>query len=105
MNKMKLKKGDTVLVIAGKDKGKTGEIIKSFPQESKVLVSGVNEVKKHQKPSRASEGGIVVKSMPIHISNVSFYDKKAEKASRVGYKTLDNGEKKRFAKKTGEIIG
>ena len=104
MSKMKLKKGDKVVVIAGKDKGKTGEVLKSFPKDLKVLVSGVNEVKKHQKPSRQSQGGIITKSMPIHISNVAFYDEKAKKASRVGYKILESGEKKRYSKKSEEIL-
>lgn len=105
MAKMKLKKGDKVIVLVGKDRGKTGEVIKSFPKESKLLVSGVNEAKKHQRPTRASSGGIVTKAMPIHVSNVAFYDEKAKKATKVGFKILENGEKKRIAKNSGEIIG
>jgi large subunit ribosomal protein L24 len=104
MLKLKIKKGDTVKVLAGKDKGKVGEIVKAFPKENKVLVSGVNEVKKHTKPSKTSQGGIVAKAMPIHVSNVMFFDKKNNKASKIGYKFLDDGTKKRVMKISGEII-
>lgn len=103
-NKMKIKKGDNVIVLAGKDKGKTGQVIKAMPTDRKLVVSGVNEVKKHTKPTRTSEGGIVVKSMPIHVSNVAFYDEKNKKASRVGYKVLKDGTKKRLVKTSGEVI-
>lgn len=102
---MKLKKGDKVIVIAGKDKGKIGEILKAFPKESKVLVAGVNEVKKHQKPSRANKGGVVAKLMPIHYSNIAYYDESLKKGSRVGFKIDENSEKKRYSKKSSEIIG
>lgn len=103
--KFKLKRGDKVIVIAGKDKGKTGDILKVLPLLDKVVVSGVNAVKKHTKPSKTSEGGIVSKNMPLHISNVALLDAKTNKASRVGYKILENGEKKRVAKRSGEIVG
>ena len=104
MTKLKIKKGDTVKVITGKDKGKIGEIVKVLPKDNKVLVSGVNEMKKHTKPSKTNQGGIVVKSMPINVSNVMFFDKKTNKASKVGYKFLDDGTKKRVMRSSGEII-
>lgn len=104
MVKLKIKKGDTVKVITGKDKGKIGEIVKVLPKDNKVLVSGVNEMKKHTKPSKTHQGGIVVKSMPINASNVMFFDKKSNKASKVGYKFLDDGTKKRVMRSSGEII-
>jgi len=104
MNKLKIKKGDKVKVITGKNKGKVGDVIKVFPTENKLIVSGVNLVKKHTKPSQTSEGGIVQKELPIHVSNVSHVDPKTNEATKVGYKTLDDGKKIRFAKKSGEII-
>ncbi len=104
MAKLKLKKGDQVVVITGKDKGKTGEIVKALPADNKVVVAGINSVKKHQKPSQTSAGGIVTKDMPIHVSNVALVDPKDSTATRVGYKTLENGEKVRVAKKSGEVV-
>ncbi|MGE0754800.1 MAG: 50S ribosomal protein L24 [Alphaproteobacteria bacterium] len=102
--KLKLKKGDEVLVIAGKDKGKKGSIIKVITDERRVIVGGVNKVKHHQKPSRTGAGGIVEKELPLHISNVQLVDPKSGKATRVGYKTLEDGSKVRFAKDSGEVI-
>ncbi len=102
---MKIKKGDKVIVITGKDKGKTGEVTKAMPKENKVIVSGVNMVKRHQKPSQESAGGIVSKEAPIHVSNVAIVDPKSGKGSRVGMKFLDDGRKVRVAKKSGEVIG
>ena len=102
---MKIKKGDKVIVITGRDKGKTGEVTKSMPKENKVIVSGVNMVKRHQKPTQENAGGIVSKEAPIHISNVAIVDPKTGKASRMGTKTLDDGRKVRVAKKSGEVIG
>ena len=104
MVKLKIKKGDTVKVITGKDRGKVGEIIKAFPADNKVLISGVNEVKRHTKPSKTSKGGMVSKPMPINVSNVVFFDKKNNKAVKVGYKILEDGTKKRVIKSSGEII-
>jgi large subunit ribosomal protein L24 len=101
--KFKIKTGDEVVVIAGKDKGKQGKVTKIITDEAKVLVAGVNVVKKHQKPSATSAGGIVKKELPIAISNVALADPKTGKATRVGYKTVD-GKKVRFAKKSGEVI-
>lgn len=104
MNKFKIKKGDTVKVITGKNKGKVGDVLKVISSDDKVLVSGVNLVKKHTKPTSTSEGGIIQKELPIHISNVSHVDPKTGEITKVGYKFLENGEKVRFSKKSGEII-
>jgi len=100
---MKIKKGDQVIVITGRDKGKTGEVIQAMPKESKVLVRGINLVKRHTKPTQENAGGIVSKEKPIHVSNVALIDPKSGKATRVGIK-LDNGQKVRVAKKSGEVI-
>ena len=102
--KLKLKKGYKVIAITGKDKGKVGEILQVLPLENKVIVAGLNTVTRHTKPSKASSGGIVTKNMPIHISNVAFFDAKTQKASKIGHKFLESGEKVRFAKKSGEVI-
>ncbi|MAM34869.1 MAG: 50S ribosomal protein L24 [Micavibrio sp.] len=103
--KMKIKSGDEVVVLTGKDKGKTGEVTKVIPSETRVIVSGVNQAKKHRKPTQASPGGIDTIEMPIHVSNVALKDPKSGKATRVGYKTLKDGSKTRIAKKSGETIG
>jgi len=102
--KLKLKKGDKVIVTTGKDKGKTGEITTVFPKENKVIVGGVNMVKRHTKPSQESAGGIISKEMPIHVSNVALVDPKTGKATRVGYKVEKDGRKVRVAKKSGEVV-
>ena len=88
--KFKLKKGDEVIVLAGKDKGKTGKIIKMVPKEMKVVVSEINKVKKNQKPDNNQPGGIIDKEMPIHISNISFYDAQHKKAVKIGFKLENN---------------
>lgn len=100
---MKIKKGDQVIVITGRDKGKTGEVIKSMPKENKVIVQGINLVKRHTKPTQESAGGIVSKEAPIHVSNVALIDPKSGKATRVGFK-VENGQKVRVAKRSGEVI-
>ena len=102
--KLKLKKGDKVIVTTGKDKGKTGEITTVFPKENKVIVAGVNVAKRHTKPSQESAGGIISKEMPIHVSNVALVDPKTGKATRVGYKVEKDGHKVRVAKKSGEVV-
>lgn len=100
---MKIRKGDTVLVIAGKDKGKEGEVITVLPKQDKVIVAGVNTASRHQRPRRANEqGGIVDKDMPIHVSNVMLVHK--GKPVRVGYKTEADGTKVRIARPSGEVI-
>ena len=100
--KLKVKKGDRVIVLSGDDKGKTGEIIKAMPKEGKVVVQGINLVKRHTKPSQTSSGGIITKEAPIHVSNVALVDSQG-KATKVGYKE-ENGRKVRFARKSGEVI-
>ena len=100
---MKIKKGDQVIVITGRDKGKTGEVIKSMPKENKVIVQGINLVKRHTKPTQESAGGIVTKEAPIHVSNVALIDPKDGKATRVGFK-VENGQKVRVSKRSGEVI-
>lgn len=104
MIKLKIKKGDKVKVITGKSKGKIGDVLKVFPSDNKIIVSGVNVVKKHTKPSQTSEGGIIQKELPINISNVSHIDSSTSEITKVGYKNLDDGTKVRFFKKSGEII-
>ena len=101
--KLKLKKGDEVIVLSGKDKGKTGKIIKIITKQRKALVSDINKVKKNQKPDNNQPGGIVDKEMPIHISNLSFYDPQLKKAVKIGYK-LENKKKIRFNKLSGKAI-
>jgi large subunit ribosomal protein L24 len=100
----KIRKGDTVVVLNGRDKGKEGNVLKVIPSESRVIVQGVNVVKRHTRPSGSQAGGIVQKEAPIHVSNVSLRDPGDGKASRVGFKTLDDGRKVRFAKRSGEVI-
>ena len=97
----KYKKGDEVIVKVGKDKGKIGKIAKVFNSTDKVIISGVNVSKKHQKPSQDSKGGIVSKEMPVHISNILAYDSKTKKYSKVGFK-VEDGKKVRILKSSGE---
>jgi len=101
---MRIKKGDTVVVLAGKDKGKQGEVTKAMPKENKVIVAGVNLVKRHTKPTQENAGGIVSKEAPIHVSNVAIVDAKTGKATRIGMKVLEDGRKVRVAKRSGEVI-
>ncbi len=103
-NKFKVKKGDEVIVIAGKDKGKKGTILKVITDDRRVIVSGVNKVKRHTKPSRTGAGGIVEKEASLHVSNVMLVDQKTGKGTRVGYKRLEDGTKARVAKRSGEVI-
>ena len=100
---MKIKKGDTVMVIAGKDKGKSGRVLKAMPKENKVVVEGVNVQTKHAKATRTSGSEIKHMEGPIDASNVMFYDKDAKKATRIGHKIVD-GKKVRVSKKTGKTI-
>ena len=103
-NKNKLKKGDEVIVIAGKDKGKRGKIIKMKPDIYKAIVSGINKVKKHQKPDKNQAGGITEKEMPIHISNLQFYDSSLAKGVRLGFKFDQKNNKIRINKNTQKEI-
>ena len=102
--KVKIKKGDRVIVLAGKDKGKNGEVTKVLPKENKAVVQGVNLVRKHQKQTQTQESGIFSKEAPIHLSNLAIEDPKDGKPTRVGYKILDDGRKVRVAKRSGEEI-
>lgn len=102
--KFKIKKGDKVIVIAGKDKGKKGDVMQIITDENRAVVSGVNIAKRHTKAQGVNEGGIINKTLPIHISNLALLDPKDGKATRVGYKTLDGGKKVRVAKRTGVTI-
>ena len=101
---MNLKVGDKVVVIAGKDKGKEGKIIKTFKNDNKVLVEGINMIKKHQKPMDQEAGGIIEKESPIDRSNVMIIDPKTKKGTRIGHTTDKNNKKIRIAKKSGEKL-
>ena len=102
--KIKLKKGDEVIVLAGKDKGKTGKITKVKPLINKAIVTGINKVKKNQKPSNEQAGGIIEKEMPINISNLAFYDPTLKKGVKIGFKFSEKGKKIRFNKQTEKEI-
>jgi len=102
--KFKIRKGDRVAILSGKDKGKTGEILKMIPDVRRAIVQGVNMVKRHTAPSQAGAGGVVEKEASIHVSNISLIDPKDDRATRVGFKSLEDGRKVRYAKKSGEII-
>ena len=100
---MQIRKDDTVIVLAGKDKGKTGKVLKAMPKDGKVIVEGVNIQAKHQKQTQKEPAEIKHQEGPIEVSNVMYYDTKAKKASRIGSK-VENGKKVRIAKKTGAVI-
>jgi large subunit ribosomal protein L24 len=102
--KLKIRKGDKVLVLAGKDKGKGGEVLRVIPKENRAVVQGVNISRRHQRQTAAQEGGIVAREMPIHISNLALRDPKDGKPTRVGFKVLADGKKVRIAKRSGEVI-
>jgi len=100
----RLKKGDQVSVITGRDKGKSGEVLKVYPKRDRVLIQGVNMVKRHTRPSGGNAGGIVEKETAIHSSNIAHIDPVDKKSRRIGFKTLADGKKVRFAKRSGEVI-
>ena len=100
----KIKKGDKVVVLTGRDKGRSGEVIEVRPTESRALVRGVNMVKRHQKQTPQREGGIISKEAPINLSNIAVADPKDGKPTRVGFEVLDDGRKVRVAKRSGERI-
>ena len=102
--KLKIKKGDRVIVISGRDKGKTGDVLKVTPVKNRAIVQGVNMIKLHQRPSQTVQGGIVEKEASIDISNLAHIDPKDQQATRVGFKVLEGGRKVRFAKRSGEVI-
>jgi large subunit ribosomal protein L24 len=100
----KIKKGDKVVVLTGRDSGRTGEVISVSPKDEKALVRGVNLVKRHQKQTMNQEGGIISKEAPIHLSNLALADPKDGKPTRVGFRVLEDGRKVRFAKRSGDLI-
>lgn len=100
----KIKKGDNVVVLTGRDKGRTGEVLKMYPDEGRAVVQGVNMVKRHTAPSAGSQGGIVEKEAKIDVSNLAIADPKDGKPTRVGFKYLDDGRKVRVARRSGEVI-
>ena len=101
--KLKIRKGDKVVVLAGKDKGKQGEVVRVLPSENRAVVQGVNVVRRHTRQTAAQEGGIIPKEMPIQISNLALRDPKDNKPTRVGFKVLGDGKKVRYAKRSGEV--
>jgi|TARA_A100001037_G_scaffold28024_1_gene22487 large subunit ribosomal protein L24 len=100
----RIKKGDSVMVITGKDKGKTGEVLNVLPAQQKVVVRGVNIIKRHTKPSQTAPGGIVERENAIHLSNVALIDPTSNKATKIGFRTLEDGRKVRFSKSSNEIL-
>ncbi len=100
----KIRKGDRVVVTAGRDKGKTGEVRQVIPTEDRAIVAGVNLVRRHTRQSAQTEGGILTKEAPIHLSNLAIADPKTGKATRVGFRVLDDGRKVRVAKRSGDLI-
>ena len=102
--KMKIRKGDRVKVIAGRSKGKIGDVLRVIAADQRVVVSGVNVIKRHTKPSRAESGGIIEREAAIHVSNVALLDPKTDKPTKIGFKFLEDGRKVRFARGSGETI-
>jgi large subunit ribosomal protein L24 len=102
--KFKIRKGDRVVVISGRDKGRSGEVLKVLRDEGRVIVTGVNMIKRHTKQRPGEPGGIVEKEGAVHISNIAIADPKGGAASRVGYKFLEDGRKVRVARRSGEVI-
>jgi large subunit ribosomal protein L24 len=100
----RIRKGDRVVVIAGRDKGKTGEVLKVMPSEHRAIVQGVNIVKRHSAPGRGQMGGIIDKEAPIDVSNLAHLDPESNRPTRVGFRILEDGRKVRYAKRSGEII-
>lgn len=102
--KLKIRKGDTVTVVTGREKGRTGEVLRTVPAQRRVVVQGVNMVKRHTKPSPASPGGVIEKEAAIDISNVALVDPDDGKPTRVGFRVLEDGRKVRYARRSGEVI-
>ena len=100
----RIKKGDSVMVLAGKDKGKTGQVLTVLNQQSRVVVQGVNMVRRHTRPSAQNTGGIIQKEASLHVSNVAHVDPTTREATRVGFRMLEGGRKVRYAKRSGEVI-
>jgi large subunit ribosomal protein L24 len=102
--KFKIKKGDSVVVISGRDRGKRGEVMRVMRKEDRLVVQGLNMIKRHTRPSAGHPGGIVDKEASIHVSNVAHVDPASSRPTRIGYKVLEDGRKVRFAKRSGEVI-
>jgi large subunit ribosomal protein L24 len=102
--KFRIKKGDKVVVLTGRDKGKSGEVLRVLRDERRVLVQGVNLMKRHTRPRPGEPGGIIEKEASIHLSNVAHIDPKSQKPTRVGYRILEDGRKVRYAKRSGEVL-
>jgi len=100
----RIRKGDKVVVLAGKDKGKTGEVLRVIPSEDRAVIRGVNVVRRHQRQTATAQGGIVSKEMPIHLSNVAIADPRDGKPTKVGFRVQPDGRKVRFAKLSGDVI-
>lgn len=100
----RIRKGDRVVVLSGRDKGRNGEVLKMLPSEGRAIVQGVNSVRRHQKQTQTQEGGIISKELSIDLSNLALEDPKDGKPTRVGFKVLNDGKKVRFAKRSGEVI-
>jgi large subunit ribosomal protein L24 len=100
----RIRKGDTVVVISGADKGRRGEVASVLPKDNRAVVEGINIARRHTKPTRMGQGGIVEKAAPIHLSNLMLIDPKSEKPTKVGFRVLDDGRKVRVAKVTGQVI-
>ena len=100
----KVRKGDRVVVLSGRDRGKVGEVLRAIPREERVIVSGVNMIKRHTRPRPGHPGGIDEREAPVHVSNVAHVDPVSGKPTRVGFRVLEDGRKVRFAKRSGEVI-
>jgi large subunit ribosomal protein L24 len=100
----KIRKGDKVVVLSGKDKGRTGEVLRVMPKDDKAVVRGINQVHRHQRQTQSQEGGIITKEAPIHLSNLALVDPKDGKPTRVGFRIEKDGSKVRVAKRSGEVI-
>src|SRR5712672_4741881 len=103
MPKLKIKKGDNVVVISGRDKGKSGEVLRVYPAEARAIVQGVHIARRHSKPRMGDPGGIVEKELTIHVSNLAHIDPQTNKPTRIGYKLLNDGRKVRVARRSGEV--
>jgi large subunit ribosomal protein L24 len=104
MSMQKIKKGDRVIVTTGRDRGKKGEVLKVYPKDNRALVSGVNQITRHQRQTPKQQGGIIRKEAPIALSNIAHVDPKSGTATRIGFKVLNDGRKVRYAKKSGEVL-
>ena len=102
--KLRVRRGDQVMVTTGRDRGKRGEVLKVLPLEARVIVQGVNIIKRHQRQTAREQGGIIEREAPIHVSNIAHIDPASDRPTRVGFRTLEDGRKVRFAKRSGEII-